>query len=380
MSRAQPLVMMMAGGTGGHVYPALAVALELIERGYAVEWIGTSRGLEHRVVPGANIPLHLLPVRGLRGKGIVDSLRAMVALVASVVMALWLVARRAPHCVVGMGGYVAAPAGLAAWLLRKPLLIHEQNAVAGTTNRLLAPLARTVIAGFPGAFKSERSVSVLGNPVRAELLRARAQRAQNDDSVDAQVTFSSDQPLRLLVLGGSLGAQAINSVLPEAVRCMNAQRSPLTVWHQAGVAHSDSVRAAYRQALGEACIGDEAQVRVAPFIDDMRAAYDWADIVLCRAGALTIAELAIMGCPALLVPLPWAIDDHQRANAQWLAATGGATLIPQNELDVAGLVTQLQTFIDDPAQLSRMAAASYDAGLPEATAQVCDLCEEVLHV
>ena len=250
-----PLVLMMAGGTGGHVYPALAVASELRDRGYRVEWVGTSRGLEQRVVPAAGIKLHHLSVRGVRGKGLVDKLRGLFFLAVASLQALWLVVRRWPACVVGMGGYVAGPAGVAAWLLRRPLLIHEQNAVAGTTNRMLAPLANTVVTGFPAAFKSDISFEVLGNPVRADLVRAGEQQRYD---------FDGQRALHLLVLGGSLGARPLNQVLPRAVRQLLSEGAALEVWHQAGDSHADSVVAAY----GEITEG----VRVAPFIEDMAAA------------------------------------------------------------------------------------------------------------
>ena len=366
MSAAQqPLVLMMAGGTGGHVYPALAVARDLLGRGYRVEWVGTHRGLEHRVVPGAGIKLHFLPVRGVRGKSPWHRLLGVLFLLLASIKALWLVLRLAPRCVVGMGGYVAGPAGVAAWLWRRPLLIHEQNAVAGTTNRMLAPLASRILAGFPGAFRSEVACTVVGNPVRRELLEAA--RAHPYD-------YAGDRPLRLLVLGGSLGARPINEVLPGALQALAGDgdnRAP-EVWHQAGEAHAAEVCAGY---------GDPAhgKVRVVPFIEDMAAAYAWADLVVCRAGALTVSELAVMGRPAILVPLPHAIDDHQTANAQSLTASGGALLLRQADLTADSLAQALRDFIARPSNLAAMAAAALAAARPDATARVGDCCEELIH-
>lgn len=286
-------VLIMAGGTGGHVFPALAVARELSERGHRVDWVGTRYGMESRVVPEAGIPLHYLAVRGVRGKNLLHTLVGLLRLVWSCFQALGLVWRRAPDCVLGMGGYAAGPAGLAAWLLRKPLVIHEQNAVAGTTNRLLAPLAGRVLAGFPGAFGERADVQVLGNPVRAELVAAARGHHWH---------YDGDRPLRLLVLGGSLGAQAINNAVPGAARDLWAGDGGLEIWHQTGAAHIDAVRAAYDIEDGEqGAAGGNPRLRVAPFIEDMAAAYAWADLVLCRAGALTVAELAVMGRPAILV-------------------------------------------------------------------------------
>ncbi len=358
------LVLVMAGGTGGHVYPALAVAMELLARGYRVEWVGTRRGLEHRVVSTTDIPLHLLPVRGVRGKGLLDKLLALFFLALSSVKALWLVARRAPACVVGMGGYVAGPAGVAAWLTRKPLLIHEQNAVAGTTNRMLAPLASTIACGFEGAFADRDGCRVVGNPVRADLVA---------EGRGNQWYFDGERPLRLLILGGSLGAQAINEVMPKALGlCLDDPAGTMEVRHQTGAGHEEAVREAYASAGLKG-------VTVAPFIEDMAAAYGWADLVLCRAGALTIAELAIMGRPAILVPLPHAIDDHQTANARSLTELGGAVLMPQSDMSAEALAALFKRLQAEPDTLATMAEAVRRAATPRAAADVADLCEELMH-
>lgn len=365
MAAQQPLVLMMAGGTGGHVYPALAVATELMARGYRVEWVGTERGLEHRVVPAAGITLHCLPVRGVRGKSILHKLLGLFFLLLASLQALWLVYRRAPRCVVGMGGYVAGPAGVAAWILRKPLLIHEQNAVAGTTNRMLAPLASRIVTGFAGAFSADVVYQVLGNPVRRELVEAGA--ASHYD-------FSGQRALRLLVLGGSLGALPINKMIPGAVRrLIRADQAQIEVWHQTGDAHIELVRQNYGALLDQG-------VTVVPFIEDMARAYAWADLVLCRAGALTVAELAIMGRPAILVPLPQAIDDHQSANARSLTDCGGAIVLLQKDMNVDSLTSELRGYLALPGQLAAMAAATASAAMPEAAAAVSDCCEELMHV
>lgn len=357
-------VLIMAGGTGGHVYPALAVANELQNRGWQVDWVGTRRGLEARVVPAAGIPLHTLAVRGLRGKNPVDTLVGALRLVWSLFQALALVLRLKPDCVVGMGGYVAGPAGLAAWLLRKPLLIHEQNAVAGTTNRLLAPLARTVVAGFPGAFRSTTRTREPGNPVRQTLVTAAAEHPWE---------YDGQCPLHLLVLGGSLGAQPINTLMPEVVRLLHEQvgEQGVALWHQSGEAHRANLEAAYASLLARG-------VRVSAFIEDMAEAYSWADVVLCRAGALTVSELAVMGRPALLVPLPHAIDDHQTGNARALSDRGAALLLRQEELTASQLASILAGYIDNPRRLAAMAAAATAAARPRATEDVADCVEELL--
>lgn len=366
MSEArQPLVLIMAGGTGGHVYPGLAVATELLSRGYRVAWVGTRRGLEHRVVPAAGIVLHCLPVRGVRGKNLLDTLLGISLLVLASIRALWLVLRLAPRCVVGLGGYAAGPAGVAAWLLRKPLVIHEQNAIAGTTNRLLAPLASRIVAGFPAAFRDDLDHAVLGNPVRRELVAAGA---------SATYDYDGRRPLRLLVLGGSLGARPINQAVPGAVARLlrGSGPPPVEVWHQCGEAHVEEVEACYGELLGPG-------VRVASFIEEMAAAYLWADLVLCRAGALTVSELAIMGRPAILVPLPHAIDDHQTANARVLCDCGGAILLRQDDMSTDSLILALQAYLAHPQRLSAMAAAAAAAAKPDATGRICDCCEELIH-
>ncbi|MFO7551534.1 MAG: undecaprenyldiphospho-muramoylpentapeptide beta-N-acetylglucosaminyltransferase [Haliea sp.] len=364
MSAAAPLVLIMAGGTGGHVYPALAVAEELRQRGYRVAWVGTARGLEARVVPAAGFALHTLAVRGVRGKNLLQTALGLWLLLWSSLQALRLVWRLSPACVVGMGGYVAGPAGLAAWMLRKPLLIHEQNAVAGTTNRLLAPLASVVVCGFRGAFRDDQPLRVLGNPVRQALL---------DAALEHQWDYHGQRPLQVLVLGGSLGAQAINQLLPEALRQLRQRvgEGAVSVWHQSGVAHIDSLQQEYGPLLEQA-------VRVSAYIEDMAEAYAWADIVVCRAGALTVSELAIMGRPALLIPLPSAIDDHQTGNARALSERGAALLLRQSELQAKDLAATLAGYIAAPKRLAAMAHAAAAAALPQATVQVADLCEELM--
>jgi UDP-N-acetylglucosamine--N-acetylmuramyl-(pentapeptide) pyrophosphoryl-undecaprenol N-acetylglucosamine transferase len=364
MSAAAPLVLIMAGGTGGHVYPALAVAEELRQRGYRIAWVGTARGLEARVVPAAGFELHTLAVRGVRGKNLLQTALGLWLLLWSSLQALGLVWRLSPDCVVGMGGYVAGPAGLAAWILRKPLLIHEQNAVAGTTNRLLAPFARTVVCGFDGAFRDDRPLQVLGNPVRQALL---------DTALEHQWDYHGQRPLQVLVLGGSQGAQAINQLLPEAMRQLRKRvgEGVVNVWHQAGVAHFDSLQQEYGPML-------EQGVRVSAYIEDMATAYAWADIVICRAGALTVSELAIMGRPSLLIPLPSAIDDHQTGNARALSDRGAALLLRQTEVNAKDLAATLAGYIATPRRLAAMAHAAAAAARPQATVQLADLCEELM--
>jgi len=354
-------VVVFAGGTGGHVYPALAVAVELESRGYSIHWFGTDRGLESRVIPAAGFPLHRLRVQGIRGKGAWGRVRGVLAVFGALLQSLRELRRLRPVCALGMGGYVAGPGGIAAWMLRVPLVIHEQNSVAGTTNRLLRRFARRVLTAYPGAFGAGRMAPrQVGNPVRADLL------AQG--SV-AAYSYRGERPLHLLVLGGSLGARAINEVVPAMLAVLPASLQ-LRIKHQAGPAHGESVLADYATR-------GLSQVEVLPYIEDMAAAYHWADLVLCRAGALTVAELTIMGRPAVFVPLPQAIDNHQAHNAAWLAERGAAIVLPQAELSAAALADTISELVAQPERLRAMAQAARSAAAPGATVAVADVCEEI---
>lgn len=355
-----PTVAVFAGGTGGHIYPALAVAQELSQRGYDIQWFGTDRGLESQVVPAAGYPLHILAAKGLRGKGWRERLRGLWAMTESLLQAYRKLRGLGASCALGMGGYVSGPAGLAAWLSGVPLVIHEQNSVAGTTNRLLSRIARRVLCAYPHAFSVGREVQEVGNPVRAELL----QQGQLTDYL-----YNGQRPLHLLVVGGSLGARAINEVIPQALALL-PQGFEIEVRHQTGTSHSEEVMAAYESQA-------RISVEVFPFITDMAAAYSWSDLVLCRAGALTVAELTIMSRPSILVPLPQAIDNHQLHNAQWLSQRGGARVLPQSELDPQTIASHLQGFAENPTSLAAMASAASAAGRPGATQAVADVCEEV---
>ncbi len=357
--RSEAPVLIMAGGTGGHVFPALAVAQSLARRGVPVVWLGTRAGLESRVVPAAGFPVCWVRVQGLRGKGWRRRLGAPFMLLGGLAEALAALARLRPRSVLGMGGFVAGPGGLAAWLLRRPLLIHEQNAVAGFTNRLLAPLARCVLTAFPASFPGHPRARLTGNPVRPEITAV---------PPPEQRLAGRTGPVRLLVLGGSLGAEAINTLLPEWLAGLPPAQRP-EVRHQAGRAHCDRTRARY-QAAG-------VRAKVEPFIEDMAAAYGWADLVLCRAGALTLAELCAAGVGSILVPYPHAVDDHQSRNAAYLAQAGAARVLPQAGLDAAQLATVLGPLLQDAGQRLAMARAARRLGRPQATDEVAQLCLDV---
>lgn len=361
MNANQPSVLIMAGGTGGHVFPALAAASSLQQRGVHVEWLGTQRGIEARVVPAADIPLHYLPVSGLRGKSLVQFARGVINVFAALAQAVRIIRRLKPVCVLGMGGFVAGPGGLAAWLLRRPLVIHEQNAVAGTTNTLLAPLAKRVLQGYPIALGGARGEHI-GNPVRDDIVSL---------PTPQQRGVARHERLRLLVLGGSLGAKPINECVPAALSKIAAELRP-EVRHQAGPNHRESVEALYR---AEAVDAD-----VSAFIDDMAQAYSWADLVICRAGALTVSELMVAGVAAILVPLPHAIDDHQTANARWLTDKGAGTLLLQKDMSADHLRDLLLKFNRDREQLLAMASAARSLARPQAAERVADICMEVARV
>ncbi len=351
-------VLIMAGGTGGHVFPALACAHEFARRGYSVHWLGTPRGIENEVVPAAGLPLHLIQVSGLRGKGFASLLKAPFQLARSLGQARRIVRQLQPVCVLGLGGYVTGPGGLAAKLAGVPLIIHEQNAVAGTANRSLVPFAQRVCEAFPDTFKPSAKRRTTGNPVRQELFLETPRQ-----------TLRGRRP-RLLVLGGSLGAEPLNKLLPDALGRVAVELRP-EVFHQAGKQHADLTRERYAAAAVEA--------EVAPFIKDMARAYAWADLVICRAGALTVCELAAAGLPSFLVPLPHAIDDHQTRNADYLAREGAAVLMPQASTDAAALAAQLTEVMMQPEKLEVMGTTARRLARPDATRTVVDVCLEVAH-
>jgi UDP-N-acetylglucosamine--N-acetylmuramyl-(pentapeptide) pyrophosphoryl-undecaprenol N-acetylglucosamine transferase len=349
-------VLIMAGGTGGHVFPALACAREFKARGYAVHWLGTPRGIENELVPAAELPLHLIQVSGLRGKGKLSLLKAPFQLIRALWQARRVMRELQPVCVLGMGGYVTGPGGLAARMNGAPLVIHEQNAVAGTANRSLVPFASRVCEAFPNTFGKGDKLRTTGNPVREELFLE-----------TPRDTLAGRKP-RLLVLGGSLGAEPLNKLIPAALAKVAGELRP-QVFHQAGKQHDQVTAERYRQAAVEA--------EVAPFIKDMASAYAWADLVICRAGALTVSELAAAGLPSFLVPLPHAIDDHQTRNAEYLAKEGAAFLLPQHATDADQLAAQLTEVLMHPEKLKAMGRTARSLAKPDATRTVVEICLEV---
>lgn len=346
----------MAGGTGGHVFPALAVAERLQAHGAPVVWIGTRRGLEATLVPKAGIPMEWIGVAGLRGKSLRQRWLTPVMLSQALWQAGMILRRLRPPVVLGMGGFVSGPGGVMARLLGIPLVVHEQNALAGMTNRWLARIARRVMEAFPGTFPPERQATTVGNPVRASIAELPS---------PAERFAGRTGRRRLLVLGGSQGARALNQLVPRALALLT-DREQLEVWHQAGGQLHEAAEAAYQEAGMTA--------RLTPFIENMAEAYGWADLVLCRAGALTIAELAAAGVGAILVPFPFAVDDHQTANARFLEREGAALVCQQAELTAERLAMLLRELLSDRDRLLRMAEAARRLAQVDAAEQVALAC------
>jgi UDP-N-acetylglucosamine--N-acetylmuramyl-(pentapeptide) pyrophosphoryl-undecaprenol N-acetylglucosamine transferase len=347
-------LLVMAGGTGGHVFPGLAVADLLSSRNWKVVWMGAPGSMEAKLVPGRGYEMAWVRFAALRGKGLLRKLLLPFHLLCACWQARRELRRVKPDVVLGMGGYISFPGGLMAVLLRYPLVIHEQNSVAGLANRVLAKFADRVACGFPDVLP--KGVWV-GNPLRPEMNRVPA---------PAVRLAGRQPPLHLLVLGGSLGAAALNEMVPKGLALIDAAARPEVV-HQAGEKHLAQLQENYRAA--------GVQAHCAAFIDDMAAAYQWADLVLCRAGALTVAELAATGVASVLVPFPYAVDDHQTANARFLSRAGGATLLPQSELtpEAIGVLGNYSH-----AQLAQMAAQAHQLAKPEAAADVARMCEELV--
>jgi UDP-N-acetylglucosamine--N-acetylmuramyl-(pentapeptide) pyrophosphoryl-undecaprenol N-acetylglucosamine transferase len=360
-TRKSATVLIMAGGTGGHVFPALALARLLRAASHEVVWLGTQKGLEARVVPADHFPIEWLSMSGLRGKGALTLVLAPFKLLQSIWQALGVMRRRRPHLVVGFGGFVTGPGGVAAWLTRRPLLIHEQNAIAGYSNRLLSHIARHVLSAFPKAFPPGVRDHVVGNPVRAEIV------AQDPPS---QRFAGRQGSLRLLIVGGSLGAAKLNAVVPFAVAQLAKEGITLQVRHQAGERGIDAARHAYADA--------KVTADVSPFIDDMASAYADADLVICRAGALTISELSAVGVASVLVPYPAAVDDHQTHNAQYLVREGAAVLIADRDLTADKLAVTLRDLCAGRGKLLAMAERARLVARPRAAEELAAACLKTL--
>lgn len=351
-------VLIMAGGTGGHVFPALAVAQEILSRNIPVVWLGTHQGIEARIIPAAGIPIEWVNVSGLRGKGIARLFKAPFMLMLAAWQCFRIMLKIKPGVVLGMGGFVTGPGGVMARLTGKPLCIHEQNAISGMTNRYLSRITSHVMQAFPNSFPKGVVARTMGNPVRENISAIPA---------PSQRLAARQGAIRLLVLGGSLGAQALNELVPQVLAKFPKEQRP-QVRHQTGEKNISEARRYYEQAgLDDGC-------EVTPFIDDMAEAYAWSDLVICRAGALTISELMATGVGALLVPYPHAVDDHQTRNAEFLVSVNAAVLVQQSELDVTRLHKELSMLIADRERLLAMANAARAQASQNASREVADLC------
>lgn len=347
-------ILIMAGGTGGHIYPGLAVADALRAQGWNVVWLGAPNSMEAELVPKHGYPLAWVNFTGVRGKGLMRLLTLPFTLLRALGQSAVAIFRHRPDVVLGMGGYITMPGGLMAAFLRRPLVIHEQNSIAGMSNKVLAKMAARVLSGFPGVLKH---AEWCGNPVRADIAAL----------AEPQMRYAArNGKLNMLVVGGSLGAQALNEALPEALARLSEQERP-NVLHQTGKKHFETVQKLYAQA------GVKAEIR--SFLDDMANQYANADVMICRAGALTIAELAAAGVASVLIPLPIAVDDHQTYNARFLSEHGAAVLLPQKELNAEKLAQLLRGFSRE--KLLAMAQAARKLAKPDATAQVASVCMEL---
>jgi UDP-N-acetylglucosamine--N-acetylmuramyl-(pentapeptide) pyrophosphoryl-undecaprenol N-acetylglucosamine transferase len=352
-------ILIAAGGTGGHIFPGLAAAAELQRSGARVVWLGSKGGMESTLVPQRGLSIHLIDISGLRGAG----LRSLLTAPFRLLHALWqtrsVFVKERPDCVLGMGGFAAGPGGITAFLRGTPLVIHEQNAIPGVTNRQLARLARRVLEAFKGSFPGKLNVTAVGNPVRSELAALPA---------PEQRFVGRQGAVRILVLGGSRGAQALNEHLPVALAKLAPALRP-AIKHQAGKGKQNACREAYQQS------GVEADV--VEFIDDMKTAYEQADLVIARAGALTLAELAAVGIGAILIPYPHAADDHQMANARYFERAGAAEVIAQSALTDDKLAASIERLMRDAPRRLHMAEAARQLALPDAARAVADVCLEV---
>ncbi|MDP2152951.1 MAG: undecaprenyldiphospho-muramoylpentapeptide beta-N-acetylglucosaminyltransferase [Methylotenera sp.] len=348
-------LMVMAGGTGGHVYPAMAVADTLKNEGWNIVWLCTQGGMENKLIADKTYDKAMITMQGVRGNGLLGWLLLPVKLLKAFSQSLKALNQYQPDVVLGMGGFAAFPGGLMAKLQGRPLVIHEQNSVAGLTNKVLAKVATRILAAFPSAFGDK--ALLVGNPVRADIsaIAAPAQRFANRSDA-----------LRLLIVGGSLGAQALNEVIPQALAQMPADQRPQVV-HQAGVKHIEILQKNYKQA--------DVEVDARAYIDNMAAMYAWADFVICRSGALTVAEVSTAGLGSLMVPFPFAVDDHQTGNAQYLADAGATILVQQKELSVEKLTKLLKEL--NREKCLEMAEKARALGKPEATADVAKICVQM---
>jgi len=345
----------MAGGTGGHVFPALAVANALRENQTAITWLGTRKGLEADVVPNNGISIEWISIEGLRGKSLFSWVMAPINILRAIYQSIKAIRKTNPDCVLGMGGFVSGPGGLAARLTGKPLVIHEQNTVAGLTNKYLAKIAQRVLTGFPDTIDLPKSAVWVGNPVRKSIQAT-------------ETTALPSEAINILIIGGSQGAVSLNRYLPKH---LSQQTGKLNIWHQTGKGRAKQVIEAYAN--------NKLEAKVSEFIDDMGSAYAWADLLICRAGAMTISECCASGKPALLVPYPYSAGDHQDRNAEFMTRVGAAEILSNDRLAKAGDIPELTALLSDKSRLRNMGKKAFGLYRANALEDVVSVCQEYLN-
>ena len=349
-------LVVMAGGTGGHVFPGLAVADALKEQGWAVSWLGTADRMEAQLVPKHGYEIDFIDIAGIRGNGLKRLLMAPIRIIKSILQARLVLKKRRVDLVLGMGGFASGPGGIAAWSMGIPVILHEQNAAAGVTNRILSLFSKRVLTGFSGAFQSDKAILV-GNPVRRQFIELPVKRIS-----------AENEALKVLVVGGSLGAKVLNDLLPDVFSSFDGAK--LNIMHQSGKGNYQALQKSYQRM--------HVKANVQEFIADMASAYEWADLVICRAGALTVTELAVVGLPAIFVPLPHAVDDHQTKNAQYLVSQEAAVLIAQKELTAKKISDYLLLFLQNRKLLTAMSQKSKKAAIIDATERVASICNQLV--
>ena len=365
MSAKNTTVLIMAAGTGGHVFPALSIAQKLQEQNIQTEWMGTHQGMENRLLEGTGIQIHAVSAQGLKGKGIARLIAAPFMLAQALIQSMRILSKVQPDCVLGMGGFVSGPGGLATKLMGRKLVIHEQNSVPGFTNKLLAKIANQVFEAFPNTFTKNAKIIHTGNPLRKEIVALSAQ---------SRNIRNSSQRLRILVLGGSQGALAINEVVPDVLADFPKEIRP-SVWHQTGERTLERTQAAY----ADKGLDSEDDITIAAFISDMVEAYSWADLVICRSGASTVSEIAAVGLPSILIPYPHHSDQQQTQNANWLIQAGAAFLLEQKDLTAAALKALVVELHENRNKLQQMSDIAKFIAIRDADEIIARRCLELVH-
>jgi len=380
----QKKVLMMAGGTGGHIFPALAIAEEMRQRHLQIIWLGTRNGMENRLVPENNYPIEYIDITGLRGKGLFSLLSIPYKLSRALIQTFLIFRRIKPDLTVGMGGFVSGPGGLVSWIMGKPLVIHEQNAVSGLSNNLLSIIAQQCLCAFPDAYrgfftaklfkrtKENTHCKVTGNPFRKEILALNEHRNKKPNK--------AIETIKVLIIGGSLGAQKINEIVPQAIQKLQTKAAKnnkefyknIEVKHQCGKGKAEQVKSIISGEFFQQQAEIKINYQVEEFISDMAEVYHWADLIICRSGALTISEIAVVGIASVLIPFPYAVDDHQTENAKYLSANQAAFLMPENKLTVTSLTQIIEQC--SPEKLDDMAAKAKKLAKPNATIDATKHC------